>query len=29
LLNLAGCRDPQAKSYKRYYVKSQPERCEY
>lgn len=27
LLNLAGCMDPEAANYKRYYVKSEPEAC--
>ena len=27
LLNLAGCMDPKASNYKKYYVKSEPERC--
>jgi hypothetical protein len=27
LLNLAGCMDPKAQSYKRYYVKSEPGQC--
>jgi len=27
LLNLAGCMDPKAKNYKRYYVKSEPADC--
>jgi Domain of Unknown Function (DUF1080) len=29
LLNLAGCMDREAKNYKGYYVKSEPERCRY
>jgi hypothetical protein len=29
LLNLAGCIDPKAVNYKKYYVKSQPESCRY
>jgi hypothetical protein len=29
LLNLAGCRDPRAANYRSYYVKSEPEQCQY
>lgn len=29
LLNLAGCMDRKARNYKSYYVKSEPEKCEY
>lgn len=29
LLNLAGCTDPKARNYRRYYVKSEPKTCRY
>ena len=29
LLNLEGCMDPEAKNYKRYFVKSRPDSCEF
>ena len=29
LLNLSGCKDPKAKNYKSYFVKSKPELCKY
>lgn len=29
LLDLCGCKDPQARNYKAYYVKDKPEACEY